>query len=173
MPLWVSDRSSGSFIMQLIYHCPACQTLEITVANQEQTQLACSSCGWTRAFPPEHLDGEKPLHCLACGTHDLWRQKDFPQGLGLLLVATGALLSTYFWAKMMPGWAIGVLMGFAAIDLVLFAVMPDVLVCYRCSARHRKAQVDEQHPRFNLELNERYRQETIRLAEAEKSKPVS
>ena len=157
--------------MQLIYHCPACQTLQITVGNQEQTRLACSRCDWKREFPREHLDGEKPVCCLACGTQDLWRQKDFPQGLGVLLVGAGALLSTYFWADMRPGWAIGVLMFFAAIDLVLFAVMPDVLVCYRCSARHRKAQVDELHPRFNLELNERYRQEAIRLAEAEKSTP--
>ena len=110
----------------------------------------------------------RPKRCLCCGTEDLWRQKDFPQALGLLFVVTGAGLSTIAWAYVEPNWALGILLVFAAIDMALYAVMRDVLVCYRCSARHRKANLHDDHPRFNLELNERYRQEEIRLAEAGK-----
>ena len=85
------------------------------------------------------------------------------------MVVTGGGLSTYAWWHVEPVWALGILLVFAAIDMVLYAVMNDVLVCYRCSARHRKANIHDDHPRFNLELNERYRQEEIRLAEAQKS----
>jgi DNA-directed RNA polymerase subunit RPC12/RpoP len=155
--------------MQLIYHCPACQTLNIASASTQEPEVKCASCDWKRVLNADFIEGDKPLKCLACGNHDLWRQKDFPQGLGLLLVGTGATLSTIFWANVQPVMAIGVLMVFAAIDLALYVFMPDVLVCYRCKARHRKADMNEEHPRFNLELAERYRQEAIRLAEAEKA----
>jgi len=89
------------------------------------------------------------------------------------MVAAGAILSTIAWGNMEPVWAIGILLVFAAIDLVLYVAMPDVLVCYRCQSRHRKAEIAEDHPRFDLELNERYRQEEIRLKELkeEKRKP--
>ena len=82
------------------------------------------------------------------------------------MVTVGAVLSTLAWNWYRPLWAIGILMGFALVDLVLFALMPDVLVCYRCGARHRHPQPDESIPRFDLEVAERYRQESARLEEA-------
>jgi hypothetical protein len=100
----------------------------------------------------------------------LWRQKDFPQRVGVLMVVAGALLSTIFWWFMEPVWAIGVLLLFALLDGVLYTLMPDVLVCYRCKARHRHAPLDGRHERFNLETHERYRQEAMRL-EAGNLKP--
>lgn len=154
--------------MQLVYHCPTCNLLQIVQTDAAHRDLSCS-CGWKRDVPETHLEGERPLRCLCCGNEDLWRQKDFPQGVGLLLVATGATLSTFFYWNMHPVWAIGVLLVFAALDMALYFLMPDVLVCYRCKARHRRAAIDQQHPYFDLEINERYRQEAIRLAEIEKS----
>ena len=71
-------------------------------------------------------------------------------------VAAGAILSTIAWARHEPNWAIGILMFFALIDLLLYAWMKDMLVCYRCRARHRRTPLDEAHIPFNLELNERY-----------------
>ena len=47
-------------------------------------------------------------------------------------------------------------MGFALIDLLLYTFMSDMLVCYRCRARHRQSPMHDEHPAFNLELNERY-----------------
>lgn len=78
------------------------------------------------------------------------------------MVACGATFSTIAWAYMMPMTALGILMGFALVDLVLYALMPDVLVCYSCEARHRQTGDSEQHPKFSLEVMERYRQEAIR-----------
>ncbi|NQV25963.1 MAG: hypothetical protein HQ518_16510 [Rhodopirellula sp.] len=155
--------------MQLIYQCPKCDAPNIEVVSSETRQLACSSQDWTREITSADIEDDRPKRCLCCGNEDLWRQKDFPQGLGLLMVVTGGTLSTIAWAYVEPIWALGILLVFAAIDMILYAVMNDVLVCYRCRARHRKANIHDDHPRFNLELNERYRQEEIRLADHQKS----
>jgi uncharacterized protein YecT (DUF1311 family) len=64
---------------------------------------------------------------------------------------------------MMPTIAIGILMAFALADMVLFSLMSDALVCYRCHARYRGAVIGKDHPKFDLELNERYRQEAARM----------
>ena len=85
------------------------------------------------------------------------------------MVGLGVLLSTIAWTMYMPVTAIAVLMMFAAIDLILYWLMPDVLVCYRCQARHRHANLDGQQPRFSLETAERYRQESKRLKETSQS----
>jgi hypothetical protein len=65
----------------------------------------------------------------------------------------------------MPLWSIGILLFFAFIDLLLYLFMPDVLVCYRCGARHGGSAGVDQIEYFNLETSERYRQEKIRLGQ--------
>jgi len=82
------------------------------------------------------------------------------------MVALGAILSTIAWAYHLPATALGVLLAFALVDLLLFAFMKDVLVCYRCHARYRHADLGEDYPRFSLEKAERYRQEAARLEAA-------
>ena len=57
-------------------------------------------------------------------------------------------------------------MGFALLDLLLYTFMSDMLVCYRCSARYRHANLGVDPRRFDLEVAERYRQESIRLEES-------
>ena len=104
--------------------------------------------------------------CRICGCADVWRQKDFPPALGLTLVATAALLSCVAWAYYQPLFAIGILMSAAFVDLVLYACMGDMLVCYRCGARHRQVSMKEEHSRFDLETAERYRQQDLRQRQA-------
>lgn len=150
--------------MQLSFVCPNCER-----PNVEREPLAgvrCGQCGWSRAVPEDVVRDGRPEECLVCGCGDLWRQKDFPVRLGLLMVGLGALGSTVAWLYYEPLWAIGILMAFALVDLLLFLFMPDVLVCYRCGARHRYAALDESVPHFNLEIAEKYRQEAIRMREA-------
>ena len=53
--------------------------------------------------------------------------------------------------------------------MALYVFMPDVLVCYRCSAHYRRSKDLSATPYFNLETAERYRQERIRLEREEKS----
>lgn len=159
--------------MRIVFLCPVCEAPNRQQPTQASRTLHCDCCTWRREIPADDFSGERPLKCLCCGNPDLWRQKDFPQALGLLMAATGAILSIIAWAWYEPLLALGILLVFAAIDMALFVLMPDVLVCYRCRARHRTPDMDDAHPRFDLELNERYRQEGLRLAEAAKPESES
>ena len=170
--------------MQITFSCPACgqrtgtgeiDTAQTSSASEAATEhphngVSCPNCDWDRPLTPDELVDGRPGRCLICGNHDLWRQKDFPPGLGLVIVAAGAILSSIAWYFHRPKTAIGTLMAFALADMVVFAVMPDVLVCYRCRARHHGTNPSAEHPAFDHELAERYRQEEIRLSEAERSK---
>jgi hypothetical protein len=149
--------------MHVAFVCPKCE--RPTVEREPLAGVRCRHCGWARGVPENAAVEARPTECLVCGCGDLWRQKDFPVRLGLLMVGLGALGSTVAWMYYEPLWAIGILMAFALVDLLLFLVMPDVLVCYRCEARHRDAALDESVPHFNLEIAEKYRQEQIRLRE--------
>ncbi len=156
--------------MNLTYACPNCELAQRIDVNPTDAQIACGHCQWTHGVSPaDWIEDKTPARCLACGCHDLWRQKDFPQWVGVVMVSTAAILSTIAWAQYRPMIALGILMGFALVDLVLYAMMPDVLVCYRCESRHRQTGDPEQYPKFNLEIMERYRQESLR----QKTKPSS
>jgi hypothetical protein len=149
--------------MRIIYLGPNCQQTNRQTVTEATDKLCCSSCEWARSLPADPKLRQHPDQCQVCGCRDLWRQKDFPQRLGVAMVAAGAILSTIAYYYHYHLWALGILMGFALIDMILFAVMPDVLVCYRCSTRYRNFDPAGETPYFNLETSERYRQEAIRL----------
>ena len=158
--------------MQIAFDCPKCIKLDRGEVTQAASQVRCSHCGWTRPIEQGAIQGESPTRCLVCGCNDLWRQKDFDQRLGVFIVGLGILLSTIAVAYMLPGIAMIILMIFGLADWVLYAVLPDRLVCYRCHAQYRRIPNLAQTAAFDLEVNERYRQEAIRLKQAEKSSRV-
>jgi hypothetical protein len=127
--------------------------------------VQCEACGWSRSCSADEIDHGQPTHCLVCGCTDLWRQKDFPQRLGLLMVGLGIVSSTIAYALWHPALSLGILMAFALVDFLLFVFMRDVLVCYRCGARHGGFE-PVSHAAFDLEVGERYRQERLRLEAA-------
>lgn len=150
--------------MLVRFACPHCQT-QIRELAKPDASLVCPQCQWTRFVPAPSVT-DRPARCLVCGCDDLWRQKDFPQKVGIAMVALGAIGSSVAIAWYMPGTAMAILLFFAFADLLLYTLMPDVLVCYRCSARHRDPRPGTAFPPFNLETSERYRQEAARVAEA-------
>jgi hypothetical protein len=143
--------------------CPACEQPVLSHLPPEGGELRCAQCGWERPVPPELIADEAPVRCLVCDSRDLWRQKDFPQSVGVLCVAAGAILSSIAWYYHQLIWTFGILMFFAAADMILFAFMPDVLVCYRCRARHSGVKLTHEHETYDHETGERYRQEAIRM----------
>lgn len=152
--------------MHVRFVCAGCQTQQRAEVTGASEKLRCDTCGWERTLRGDDVHADVPRRCISCGCDDLWRQKDFPQSLGLTFVAVGALLSTLAWAWYMPRLAIGVLLAFALLDVLLYTFMKDVLVCYRCGARYRSESIgDAERSNFNLETAERYRQEAARLAE--------
>ena len=155
--------------MQISYDCPKCLKIARSEVTAASRGVVCSHCQWTRPIADGELSGETPCRCLICGCSDLWRQKDFSQTLGVAIVALGVVLSTIAMWYMQPELSLGILMIFALADMILYSVMKDRLVCYRCHAIYRHVIDLKQVGVFDLEVNERYRQEAIRLKQAQEA----
>lgn len=152
--------------MHVIFECPNCQRRQKVAPDPSNGPVWCDECQWKRDEGVGDFSGDHLGRCRICGCEDLWRQKDFPPALGLALVATAATLSCVAYAFYHHIMALGILMVAALIDMVLYSWMGDMLVCYRCGARHRQTTMDEKHPRFDLETAERYRQQDLRQRQA-------
>ena len=148
--------------MQLDFNCPRCEQTRRVTDGLNENLLACPACDFQKSISESSWEDGLLAECLACGERDLWRQKDFPHAVGIGLVVLGGVLSTLAWAQYQPEWAIGILMLFALLDLALYSLMKDVLVCYRCQARRRLEGPTDGYERFDHERAERYRQEALR-----------
>ena len=157
--------------MHMAFLCPVCEQQTQCECSDRTETLNCDHCDWTRPIPEHAIEQEAIHSCIACGCDDLWKQRDFPQWLGLTLVAVAATLSTIAWTMYEVVWSIGILMAFGLLDYVLYAIMPDVLVCYRCRARYRHSTAEDEISKFDHETAERYRQEEIRLGNSVKPIP--
>lgn len=146
----------------IIFQCPVCSSRRVTAPDPPAAPVRCDGCGWSRDEGQSDFQSDSLCRCRICGCQDLWRQKDFPPALGLAIVAAAAVASCIAWAWYQPMLAIGFLMFAALLDMGLYSFMGDMLVCYRCAARHRKSQMREDHPRFDLETAERYRQQDLK-----------
>lgn len=102
--------------------------------------------------------------CLVCPSTDLFVRKDFPQKLGVLIVAVGIIGSSIAWHYESLAWTFGMLFATALADLALFAVVGNALMCYRCGAQYRGVADMESHGQFDLETHEKYRQMSARLS---------
>ena len=149
--------------MKIVFTCSSCQRSVRDHSESGTMTLTCPHCSTSRPVAATAWEAGQLRCCLACGNSDLWRQKDFPHAIGLAIVVLSIVLSTIAWAQFEPNWAMGILVAFALVDFALYSLMKDVLVCYRCRARHRLDQPISDRERFDHEKAERYRQEAIRL----------
>jgi hypothetical protein len=152
--------------MELTFECPQCGASG-GVAEVERAESATCACGWSRPLRGT-ISGEGGLGaCPFCATDELYVQKDFPHGLGLLIVIVGFAVSTIFWYYYLPALALAALLATAALDVVLYYLVPDVTICYRCLSQYRGAGSNPagRFAPFDLAIGERYRQERLRIEE--------
>lgn len=112
-----------------------------------------------------HLNAAEPNLpiCLVCGNHQLYKQKDFPQWLGMSILLVAVVLSTITYYSYEKWWSWSFLIGSAIIDGAMYLMVGDALVCYRCQAHYRGFTANESHQPFEIAIGERYRQERIRM----------
>jgi hypothetical protein len=79
------------------------------------------------------------------------------------IVVVGIVASSLAWLQHMTILTFVILFATALVDLVLYLVVGDALLCYRCGATFRNVERMEEHAGFNLEMHERYRQQAARL----------
>jgi hypothetical protein len=101
----------------------------------------------------------QPLNkCPQCGCGELFIRKDFPQKLGLVIVIAAGLAFLFLAAKRQSFYlGVWVLIAAAAIDAVLYALVPKITVCYRCRHEFRHVPINPRHKGFELAVGEKYR----------------
>jgi hypothetical protein len=138
------------------------------VPRAPEIAFACRSCGneavssleGTGTCPhcaapfqltiPEALRATRVVEsCPACGNGLLYVQRDFNQKAGLAVVIVGAALAPFtpFYSSLFVA---------AAVDAGLYALLPDVTVCYKCHAHLRGFARNAKHHPFDLHLAEQY-----------------
>jgi hypothetical protein len=147
------------------FPCPVCEHPG-QVRLPSQTEWQCPQC--------DHLVQAAAADpalttCAICGCHELYKKKDFPHKLGMAILIVACIassISTLFYQWYLT-W--GILIGSAAFDGILYLLVKDAIVCYRCQAHYRGVPASAQHQPFELTIFERYRQEKIRRQELQKA----
>jgi hypothetical protein len=87
--------------------------------------------------------------CPACDGVQLYVQRDFNQKAGLFVVIVGAALAPFtpFYSSLLVA---------AIVDAGLYALLPEITVCYRCEAHFRGFRRNPAHVAFDLHTAEQY-----------------
>ena len=122
--------------------CDARQTRE-----SAETPRPCERCGAGNSVTAP-LAGAIIERCAACGHDQLYFQKDFNRKTGIALVVVGAIF--------VP-WTYGLsLLGVTILDYVVWRLVKDVIVCYRCQAVHRGYPPNPALQPFDLVTHDRH-----------------
>lgn len=157
--------------MNITYACPSCDEATRTDVAATDEHLDCPHCGQSITVPEDAFDGQRLRRCLVCPSHDLFVRKDFPQQLGVGIVVLGFAISCVTWYFYLVYATFAVLGATVLVDVVLFALMGNAVMCYRCHAQYRGVPNQDNFESFDLETHERYRQQAARLEQAAKSRP--
>ena len=157
--------------MDVRFACPVCeQAARVELPGPVDWQ--CPACDQR-----QRIEGRDPAlpSCPLCGNHELYKKKDFPHWLGLTILTVACLGFLAGQAYYLPWLAWAILLGFAAADALLYLLVGDAVVCYRCQAHYHGFTPTPAHQPFELSIAERYRQERLRRdqmkAEAERREP--
>jgi hypothetical protein len=125
--------------MRVKVRCPACGLGQSVGPAPPET--ACPGCGGTipLAWSPAVGEDREVDACPACEGRDFYVRKDLNRTLGLVTVVVVGLISVGFLWAGREGLAYGILFAFALVDLVAYALLKLVTVCYRCQAEFRGA----------------------------------
>jgi len=147
--------------MNIRFACPQCGcTLQKELLPGGNVH--CEPCGLGWVVSDAALQGNAVRCCVVCSSRELFLRKDFPQLLGLSIVIGGLSLSCVTWYFYRLWETFALLFASALADVVLYALVGNVLTCYRCYAEYRSVSQSE-HTAFDLEVHERHRQQAARL----------
>ena len=133
---------------EIAFACPSCGA-EATAGIDGQGR--CAACGVETALAlSSSLRDERVVdRCPACQGEQLYVQRDFNQRAGLAIVVVGAVLAPFtpFYSSLFVA---------AAIDAILYLLLPEIAICYRCQAHFRGFLRNPRHEAFDLHVAEQY-----------------
>ena len=148
--------------MEVRFTCVECQQPASQELLPSTEVVACARCGASHRVPAEAFADGQPVRCVVCPCRELFYRRDFDQRWGVSIVVIGFALATVAWAFHKPLWTYATLFATAAIDMVLYFLVGNVVECYRCHAQYRGLE-SERYEAFELETHERFRQEAARV----------
>lgn len=149
--------------MNITFLCPHCHTACRVELADGTDEFRCAHCGQIFHVSDGAIDHGRLARCLVCPSADLFARKDFPQRIGVGLVVLGLGSSCVAWGFHHMILTFVILFATAMVDLILYLLVPNALMCYRCGAQYRGTADLESHGPFNLETHERHRQQKARL----------
>ena len=142
------DRGAPRGEPEIAFACPACGAEAVVALHGEGR---CGSCGQPArlTIPPALRETRMVERCPACDGALLYVQRDFNQKVGLGIVVVGALLAPFtpFYSSLIVA---------ALVDAGLYAMLPEITVCYRCHAHFRRFARNPKHEAFDLHIAEQY-----------------
>jgi hypothetical protein len=133
---------------EIAFACPKCKS-EATAGLDGRGVCPSGGEPTALALSPAVREGGPVDRCPACAGEQLYVQRDFNQKVGLAVVVVGAVLAPFtpYYASL---WVA------AAVDAVLYLVLPEITVCYRCHAHFRGFPRNPRHEAFDLHVAEQY-----------------
>ncbi|HUO83566.1 MAG TPA: hypothetical protein VM534_00495 [Thermoanaerobaculia bacterium] len=125
--------------------CQSCESRSNAVEGQPAEP--CFRCGTSNPVtaPPETAPIER---CAACGSRELYVQKDFNRTTGIALVVVGAIFVPWTWGLS--------LLAVTILDFIVYYLVGDVVVCYACQAVHRGYPPNSEIKPFDLVIHDRH-----------------
>ena len=125
--------------------CSQCERRLARSAGEPSSSCEhCSAPSAVVAPPAESIIDR----CAACDHDQLYFQKDFNRTTGVVLVAIGAVFVPWTWGLS--------LLGVTILDYVVWRLVKDVIVCYRCQAVHRGYPPNPALKPFDLVIHDRH-----------------
>ncbi len=137
---------------EIAFACPSCGGEATTSLDGDGSCTRCEES--PRLDIPDKLREKRVVErCTACGNTQLYVQRDFNQRAGLVIVVIGAALAPFtpYYSSLFVA---------AAIDAVLYMVLPEITVCYRCQAHFRGFDKNPEQEAFDLHIAEQYSKPT-------------
>jgi hypothetical protein len=137
--------------MQLLAKCPKCDAGLPVSADEAPPTIRCGRCGTDIPLSfTDALRSDRAVdRCPVCGGGDFYIRKDFDPKMGVAIVAIGAMTSGVFYWLGRDLAAYTILGGAALIDLIVYGLLKDLSVCYRCHSEFRGA-YERTAPAFDL-----------------------
>jgi len=126
-------------------HCLSCkQFARIEVFEGEPFYCPHCSNGWGDLLSAQEVFE----HCLMCSCKQFYKQKDFNQALGCIIMLIGISL--------VP-WTYGLSLAvFAFIDWLLHKKVPTIVVCYRCGSEFKGFKIPKRLKPFMHHIGLKY-----------------
>lgn len=142
---------------EINFYCRECGNGFLLDGPPFQEISTCEKCEIDYPLNARRVPAEgQPVEiCARCEGTDFYIQKDFNRNLGLavtIIAATAVYVIFGLTWKSLVG-----LLVIAALDSLLYRVLPLITLCYQCKTIYRGFPINPKHTAFDLHIGEKYR----------------